>query len=187
MNLPNLPFYACPECGDLHVEQTAWIHMNNHIISSADPPLTDYWCPRCEENTRHVCCFDDPNGECDYCGDKWQMNVDNPHISEDYMGKLLCGCGGTRFTRVIREVREVIDEINQDGTVIANYGSDFLRFSGDTTYNCDKCGKPVTPIADPEDHHDHKSDNPKCMCNIMFGCTCGVFESEQKAKKSGRK
>lgn len=45
---------CCSECGELHIEATAWVRVNGDMILDRDPPSDTVWCPACEADTDMV-------------------------------------------------------------------------------------------------------------------------------------
>lgn len=63
---PDGKVYVCSDCGCIDVEGTAWIHLNTDALSDGDPPLDDYWCPRCESHSSRICLVNADTGECQF-------------------------------------------------------------------------------------------------------------------------
>ena len=79
--------YCCPECGDLDIQCTAWVEMNNWEVVNDEGPMDGVYCPSCEETTgdghhKRCCWFDaaDPERLCSSHGSSHTCNVDEDKL-----------------------------------------------------------------------------------------------------------
>lgn len=72
--------YACPDCGSLYVQATAWVFVNTGEDSGSEGPRDDYYCPDCCAEGRGG----DKHRLCEFEATDPLMRCTRPH----------CGYGG---------------------------------------------------------------------------------------------